>query len=644
MIEKIIYGNPFETYSVVEEVKQASKIKFFNFYKQNGNLVFEYALSKDDIVYGLGETMRGINKRGGKFVSFNTDQNNHTQDTQSLYGSHNFLIVDGKEHFGAFFDTPSKVTFEIDFNNSGKITVVCENENLNLYIISGENSYDITKQFLKIIGQSFIPPLWAFGFGQSKWGYKNPEDFENVMNNYRKNHLPLDYICMDIDYMDRYIDFSIDKNKFDNMEEFVKKFKKENVRLVPIIDAGIKIERGNKVYEEGIKNNYFCKDAQGNNFEALVWPGLTHFTDFFKPKAREWFGMQYKALTDLGFEGFWNDMNEPSIFSNAFDEKNSQSSSNIEKIEDKQKVDDYKKFYHDINGKMVVNYDVHNVYGHFMTMAAGEQLKNLIDKRYLLFTRSTYVGSHRYGGLWTGDNASLWEHLKQNLLQMPSLNMCGLIYSGADTGGFKKNCSAELLLRWLALSTFTPLMRIHSSRSASPQECYSFGQNEIDKFRNILQLRYRLLPYIYSEFVKAALRCDMFIKPLAFEFDDNISKTIETQLLVGESIMIAPIIEEGQIERDVYLPENMTQVTFKNGEFICKPLSKGEHKITANLDEVVFFIRNNKLVPVAKAVECTDKIDLNNVSLLGNGQIYEQYIDDGFTKNVTLDNIRLLKK
>ena len=638
-VEKIVFGKPIDTMAVVEDILQTNKVRYFDVKESDNAVQFLYNLSEKDIVYGLGENMGGINKRGRRYVSFNTDDPNHRPEMEKLYSSHNFLIVDGKDKFGAFFDTPSKVTFDIDVNGSGEILVTCDNQSLNLYIIDGKSAYDIAKKFLKIIGKSFVPPLWAFGFGQSRWGYCVAEDFEKVAEGYRKNHLPLDYICMDIDYIDRYIDFTIDEKKFPDMKNFVEKFKQNNINLVPIVDAGIKIEPGNKTYDEGVKNDYFCKDKDGKYFEALVWPGLTHFVDFFNPDARKWFGRQYKNLISYGFEGFWNDMNEPSIFLNAFV---AEKGKNSQKAEDKQKTEDYKRFYHKIDGKMVNHYDVHNVYGHLMTVAAGSELKKMLKNRYLLFTRSTYVGTHRYGGIWTGDNASEWWQLKQNVLQMPSLNMCGLLYSGADTGGFKKDCSTELMLRWLAFSVFTPLMRNHCGRSSKPQECYNLGH--IDDFRSILGLRYRMLAYLYSEFMKAQMQQDMFIKPLAFIFDDEISKSIEDQLIVGESVMIAPILEEGKNTRMVYLPEDMTKVLYDGKTFSCQPANKGWQEIKAELNEVVFFILNNKLVPVGKFAESTKEVDLSDVELIGDGVEYKQYIDDGKTKRISKNNIRILKK
>ncbi len=636
MVYKVKFGQPIETFSVVKKVAESKTLDFFTVKNKKSGIVFEYKLKSDDVVFGLGEAHGNLNKRGFRCVNYNTDNYYFHENAPSIYASHNFLIVAGKECFGVFFDTPAKATFEIDFKQSGKITVVCENKNLNVYIITGKSAYDIDRQFLKIIGKSFIPPLWAFGLGQSKWGYKSQQDFENVIAGYQKNKLPLDYVCMDIDYMDRYIDFTINEKAFPNMKKFVSDCKKKGVNLVPIIDAGIKVEKGNKTYDEGVKNNFFCKDKNGKNFEAYVWPGKTHFVDFLQPKARDWFGKQYTNLLECGFTGFWNDMNEPAIFNMDFFEAQKQNKQIY------QKTEDYCAFYHNLNGQKINHKDVHNIYGHLMTIASSTQLKKL-DERYLLFARSSFIGSHRYGGVWTGDNYSCWQHLKESLPMLCSMNMCGFLFSGADTGGFSGNCTADLLLRWLSVSIFTPLLRIHSDANSTPQECYSFGQN--DKFRKILALRYRLLPYIYSEFIKAAMNCDLYLKPLAFVFPkDKHAQEIQDQLFVGNSIMIAPIVEENMFERDVYLPEKMTKALFDGKSFKCETLESGHHKIHCNLDEIVFFIRKNCLVPIALDAQNTQKTNLEKVTLLGDGKIYKQYLDDGKTKQILKKNIRILKK
>lgn len=646
MAEQIFYGLPFETDAIVKEIPKGESVRRFHVETTEKEMRFSCPLAEKDIVYGLGETMRGINKRGGRYVSFNTDDTDHRDDMPSLYGSHNFLVIEGENAFGAFFDTPSRVIFEIDYKGSGEVVVICPKD-LRFVQLEGEDAYAVTREFLSLIGRPFIPPLWAFGYGQSRWGYKKQKHFDAVVKGYEKAGIPLDYICMDIDYMDRYIDFTINKKRFPDMKGYVKKLKQKGVRLVPIIDAGVKIEPNNPTYEEGVKKGYFCTNHEGKYFQAAVWPGMTHFPDFFQPEAREWFGKEYKKLTDLGFEGFWNDMNEPAIFHSEYTKRVSLLQMMIaHHFPDRAEKEsnayiDYRNFYHNINGERVLHEDVHNLYGTLMTRAASEQLEKLVPTRFLLFSRSSYIGAHRYGGIWTGDNKSCWAYLRQNVYQMPSLNMCGFLFSGADTGGFGGNTTQELLLRWLAFSVFTPLMRNHSSMMTKKQECYRFKQKE--DFKSIVSLRYKLLPYLYSEFMKAAVRGDMYFKPLAFEYKDDTSKTIQDQLLVGDSLMVAPVLEEGAKGRKVYLPEEMTEVRYNGETFACSKVSAGWREIEVALHEVVFYIRQGKCVPVCEGGKNTSEIDLKNVTLLGGGETYEQYLDDGVTKSVGEENIVIVK-
>lgn len=646
MITKFSYGKPVETDAVVQDIPVSGHEQLRHFSRKKGPVqYFTCMLGEDDIVYGLGETMRGVNKRGARYISFNYDDPHHKDDMPSMYGAHNFLVVDGEKPFGAFFDTPSKIVFDIDSKSTGVLSVACETQDLYLYIIEGESAYGIVKQFLGIIGRSFLPPLWAFGYGQSRWGYKTERDVRRVAAKHEEAGIPLDYICMDIDYMDRYIDFTVNKRRFPDLAGFTARLKEKGLRLVPIVDAGIKIEPGNPVYDEGVKNGYFCQNHEGTNFKAEVWPGMTHFPDFFQEKVRRWFGDQYRFYTDQGLTGFWNDMNEPAIFSTEYRTKDTKPDVERGDVDQPERhIADFKDFFHRLDdGREKSNYEVHNLYGALMTRASGEGLDRLLDQRYLLFSRSSYIGAHRYGGIWTGDNASTWEMLRQNVYHMPSLNMCGFLYSGADTGGFGGNCTRELLLRWLAVSVFTPLMRNHTAIFTKNQECYRFRQ--VEDFQTVVSLRYRLLPYLYSEFMKAALRQDMLIRPLAFDYPgDGKARRIQDQLMVGESVMIAPVLEQGVKGRVVYLPEPMTEVRWSREGFACMEVGAGERTVMAPLNQVVFYIRQGKLVPVGKQVLNTSELDLLDVELLGTGTEYEQYADDGFTKDCGLNRCVVRRK
>lgn len=259
------------------------------------------------------------------------------------------------------------------------------------------------------------------------------------------------------------------------------------------------------ISEEGIKNNYFCNDIDGKPFVAAVQPGIVHFPDFLNKYVRLWFGKKYKFLVDKGIEGFWNDMNEPAIF---YSEKRLQEAykyiegtknKNLDiysffKLKDSvlglsNNIDDYKSFYHDIDGEKVQHNKIHNLYGYNMTKSAAEGLKSIDEnKRFLLLSRASSIGMHRYGGIWTGDNNSLCEHLEMNIKMMPNLNICGYMYTGADTGGFGGHCTEDLLTRWMEFSIFTPLLRNHSAMGTRRQEPFTFNEKTEKNIKILLNL------------------------------------------------------------------------------------------------------------------------------------------------------------
>lgn len=655
------YGNPFDTEAIVEKVDATKGNPKYGTISQKEGFAFTYIMDDDDIVYGLGEANRGINKRGYCYISDCADDPEHTEDKRSLYAAHNFIIVSGKQIFGMFFDYPSTLTFDIGYTRMDTMKVSCENADLNLYVFEGENAYDIVKQFRKVIGRSYIPPKFAFGFGQSRWGYETKEDFCKVADGYRDNHIPLDMIYMDIDYMQDFKDFTLNEENFKDFPGFVQEMKDKNIRMIPIIDAGVKVEDGYSVYEEGVEKQYFCKREDGSDFVAAVWPGDTHFPDVLNADARKWFGDQYRFLTEQGIEGFWNDMNEPSIFYSKEGIAEAKEVARRFADDEEGKVslwevgwklsglanshEDYRRFYHLVNGKKVRHDKVHNLFGYNMTRAAGEAFERIDpDKRFLMFSRSSYVGMHRYGGIWTGDNKSWWSHILLNLKMMPSLNMCGFLYTGADLGGFGADTTRDLLLRHLALGVFTPLMRDHAAKGTREQECYQFEQ--IEDFRHVIGVRYRLIPYLYSEYMKAALNDDMYFKPLAFEYPkDKRAVRVENQLMIGNEIMIAPVYEQNARGRYVYLPETMKFVKFlPDGTIMEEILEKGDHYVEIALNEVPLFIRSGKCIPLAEAVESVAELDTENLKMIGfEGAQYTLYEDDGIHKDYeNVENYRKL--
>ena len=654
MIQRFSFGHPFPTQSVVLSLPaESGPIPFLT---PDGS-GWQLTLSEQAAVYGLGEMPRGINKRGWHYIANNTDESRHSEDKLSFYGAHNFLLVrDGSTCFGLFVDFPGKVYYDIGYSRHDLLSFHTETPDYDLYLLSGGNENAICREFRTLIGRSYIPPRWAFGLAQSRWGYKTEEDVREVARQYKEHDLPLDMICMDIEYMQDYADFTVNKERFPDLTKLSADLKAQGIRLVPIIDAGVRVDPNDSTCTEGLEKGYFCKKADGTPFAAAVWPGKAYFSDFLRPEVREWFGHKYKALTDCGIEGFWNDMNEPSLFYSperlrAFldDMAALREKDNIEQEEFFPRVvggamglmnspADYASFYHEADGRKVRHDQVHNLYGGSMTRAAGEAFADLRPgQRTLLYSRSSFIGSHRYGGIWLGDNNSSWAQLLANIQMMPSVQMCGFLYSGADLCGFSCDTTPDLALRWLEFGLLTPLMRNHSAVGTRMQEYYRFPE-VLPAVRNMIRLRYALLPYLYSEFMKAALENTSYFRPLAFDYpDDPDAREVEDQLLLGEGLMAAPVYVQNAHGRHVYLPEPMKLLRLRAvDDYDEEILPAGHHYIRCALDEMLLFIRPGHIIPVAQPANNTAELDdasLTLWSFLPNGESaeYRMYRDDGVT-------------
>ena len=676
MVKKYVYGRPFETYAVVnaENVSDAAESEKREFFREadmkkalepyggitwdepeNGNdapaMQYRVRMSDGDVVYGLGENVRGINKRGWVYESKCSDDPNHTESKRSLYGAHNFIIIADADNpaasKGLFIDYPGRVIFDIGYLDKNELVITVCSGNFTAYVVSpamdgadgsDNHLYSIVRQFRHIIGKSYVPPRWAFGYQQCRWSYMSADEVCGVVDSYRKRNIPIDAVYLDIDYMERYKDFTVNKETFPDFADFVKKMREKHIHLVHIIDAGVKIEDGYDTYEEGRKNGYFCKEADGEDFVAGVWPGRVHFPDVLNEDARRWFGHGYKVLLDAGIDGFWNDMNEPAIFysekhlKEVFDKIDDYKGKNLDIqsfFEFKGMVEgvannlgDYERFYHRAtqpDGEAVVRHDhVHNLYGFNMTRAASESFKELApDKDILMFSRASYIGMHRYGGIWTGDNHAWWSHILLSLKMLPSLNMCGFMYVGSDIGGFNDNTTEELLMRWMGLAVFVPLMRNHAAAGTRYQELYRF--TDTDVFKNIVTMRYALIPYLWEAYRKAVEQDTLMYRPLGFEHpEDKVAVATEDQIYVGEDIMICPVYTQNAVGRYVYLPEPMTMVRMKSAdEYELEKYEAGHYFVEIPAQELVFFIRDGHRIPLYKSAEYAGAVFENECEWIG---------------------------
>ena len=362
-------------------------------------------------------------------------------------------------------------------------------------------------------------------------------------------------------------------------------------------------------------------------------------------------------MLEAGVEAFWNDMNEPAIFyseeglKEAWAKAESLRGDNIGvydyfDLKDafprmSNSMADYQRFYHEIDGKTIRHDKVHNLYGAMMTKAGAQGMQSFNpDKRYLLFSRASFVGAHRDGGVWQGDNFSWWSHILLNLKELAGMNMCGFLYTGADLGGFGQNTTEDLLQRWLQLGVFTPLMRNHAALGTRDQEIYRFRNWE--QMRDTLTVRYALLPFLYSELVKAVMKDDMLFRPLAFDYpQDKRACRVEDQLMLAGSCMIAPVYEQNARGRYVYLPEDMLMVKFRSAaDYECIPMEKGNHWIDLKMNEFPLFIKKGQVIPLANGAECVAQVDGKKLTLLGwleHGTVFTIYDDDGESAAIDLN-------
>ena len=406
----------------------------------------------------------------------------------------------------------------------------------------------------------------------------------------------------------------------------------------------------------GKAKGYFCVDKDGKDFVAAVWPGLCHFPDFQRPEVRAWWGKLYKQFTDAGIEGFWNDMNEPAIF--YVPEVLKSARERMYSILGKENIgrelevvaedltsifnrrDYYDKFYQqETDGQLINHEDIHNLYAFNMTRGTAEQLEQAMpEKRYFLLSRGSYAGQHRFGGIWTGDNSSWWEHLQVNIQMLMSLNLTGFFYNGADIGGFGSDPSPELVIRWMQLGVFSPLFRNHTWFGVRNQEPWSFDNESTSILRNVLRLRYALVPYAYSEFMRAARDLEPFISPLFLEFDGERTREVENQFLYGQSLMIAPVYTPNARGRFVHLPE-CRWLYWKAAQCETREMQvmdAGEYYVQADLHETPVFLREDSLTVLGAPGKHVDEKALETLQVVGlvtDSAEFRYYEDDGQSYN-----------
>lgn len=494
-------------------------------------------MDQGDCFYGLGDKTGFMNKRGYEYVSWNTDDPNpHVDSYKSLYKSIPFFITRKQDAvFGIFFDNTYRTYFDFGKESDDYYFFAADEGNLNYYFIGGDSMQDVVKGYTYLTGTAPLPQLWTLGYHQSRWGYRCEEDVQRIAEQMKKHGIPCEAIHLDIDYMRGYRVFTVDEKKFPDMKKLTKQLHEMGIHLVTIIDPGVKKEEGYSVYDEGMEKGYFATTPEGDTYENAVWPGAAVYPDFGRKEVRKWWGENHRALLEQGVDGIWNDMNEPASF-------------NGELPEDVVFYAEERKACHS---------EIHNVYGHNMARATYAGLKEQTGKRPFIITRACYSGSQKYTMAWTGDNQSLWAHLQMAIPQICNLGLSGMPYVGTDIGGFGADTTKELLCRWIELGSLSPFCRNHCSFGNREQEPWSFDEETTDIYRKYVKLRYALLPYLYDLFRQEEESGLPLMRPMVMQFEkDEETRNMNGQFMLGESLLAAPVVEQGATRKMVYLPED----------------------------------------------------------------------------------------
>ncbi|PLR77376.1 alpha-glucosidase [Bacillus sp. V3-13] len=608
-VEIEIGKNPF-TITILNHKKAIFKSESpFALYKNNGEVSFDVKMDPQDAFYGFGEKTGFLNKRGSTLSMWNTDvYAPHNKDTVELYQSIPYFIVHSQyRSYGLFFDN----TFRTEFDTqtcSNKYSATAAGGQIDFYVLAGENLKEITGLYTELTGKINLPPKWAIGYHQSRYSYKSEQEVMEVVNRFKSEGIPLDCIFFDIHYMKEYRVFTFDKNQFPQPGHLIKSLADEGIKVVPIVDPGVKKDVLYPVYQEGVNKGYFCKYLDGQLYYGEVWPGISAFPDFMNSSVRSWLGNLHKYYTDLGVEGIWNDMNEPSVF-------------NESKTMDLDVV-------HDVDGVIKPHLEMHNTYGLFMSKATAEGLAELLpDKRTFVLTRAGYAGIQRYAAVWTGDNRSHWEHLEMSLPMIMNLGMSGVAFTGTDVGGFSSDCTPELLIRWTQVGAFMPYFRNHSVQGSIHQEPWVFGEATSAIVKKYIQLRYKWLPYLYSLFYESARTGLPIVRPLVLEYpEDENTFNCSDQFMLGSQVLIAPILRPGVTHRSVYLPEGnwydyWTKEVYRGGKHIL---------VEGKLDVLPIFIKEGSIIPIGSDIQNTSEEQTLHLEVYaGPGAVFDLYEDDG---------------
>lgn len=539
--------------------------------------IHQAQLFPDEHIYGLGERATSLNLCALPDKSYRM----WNRDAQGTYGVGFdplyicipvYLGLHSAGSYAIFYENPYPATF------SFKNVAVADFEGgaLRYYFAVGSPA-QLLDRYTELTGRPILPPRWALGYHHSRWGYYREAALRETAKGFETHNIPVSAMHLDIDCLDGFRAFTIDPDRFPHLPEFTKELTAKGIRLITIINPGIKADRKNKLFQEGREQDVFCKLPDGEPVLASVWAGECAFPDFTNPQARHWWSRQYEYLLDLGITGFWHDMNEPAVFVQWGDPSLPPYSTR-----------------HFLEGRGGDHREAHNVYGLLQAQAGYEALREYQpQKRPFIVSRAGWAGLQRYAWTWTGDIEISWAALRLTIATVLNLGLSGIPYSGADIGGFKGNPGAELYLRWFQMSCFLPFCRTHSSDNSKPRAPWTFGEPTLSIIREFLKLRYRLMPYFYTLAWEANQNGSPLVRPLFWaDSSDRNLWDLDDAFLLGDALLICPIVEEGATERSISLPKGEWY------HFWDDVLLEGENNLEAPLDKIPLLVKAGSILPM----------------------------------------------
>lgn len=546
----------------------------FRFEKERFVMEFDFSHSQD--IFGLAEKADTLSLKGKRLTFYNKDTYKYQRGTDPLYLSIPLAILwETNLTVGVFLDNPAQSFWDMGSGRSESFRVGALEGEAVLYLFSSPHVSGVIETYTYLTGRPPLPPRWALGYQQSRFSYFPQQKVIEVANTFREKNLPADVIYLDIDFMDGRKSFTYDTNRFPDPVGLVKDLHTLDFRVVTIIDPGIAIRKGYLPYESGIKEDVFVKLSNGMNAQGTVWPGLCVFPDYTLPKTRWWWGRLYTNLLSMGFDGFWNDMNEPSVFNG------------------KDGTLDRAAIHYDF-GRMSSHSRVHNAYGLGMVQATYEGLTNLVpERRHFVLARAGYAGIQRYAFVWTGDNTASWDHLKLNLSMVLGLGLSGVPFAGADIGGYTGTPSEELFIRWMQMGVFLPFVRNHTEQGTAPQEPWAFGKRAEEISRCYLFARYRLLPLWYTMAYEAHKTGLPLVRPLLWEG----GPVTDEAFLVGRDLVVIPVLESGKTNLSCGLPLG-NYVEWKSHKLYSNSFTGA-----VSLEDIPVLVRRGRVLPLANIPE-----------------------------------------